>query len=64
MTNDILEEVCQNCIWWVGDCTGDQGACTNDTEGALTTGRYESCVSCLTRSIDDANIDWDNYATD
>ncbi len=45
------EEMCQNCIWWVGDNSGDQGDCIENT-AELRTGRYESCVKVLIRDID------------
>jgi hypothetical protein len=62
------EEMCQNCIWWIGDSSGMQGQCTNGNDDTRT-GRYESCVSFLDRDIgfdngvelDDLKVDIDDW---
>lgn len=55
------EEMCQNCIWWLGDSAGMRGECTNAEDGGTTiTGRYESCVSFLDRDIGFDGLDDDD----
>ncbi len=50
------EEMCQNCIWWMGDNSGEQGECLEDAEVRnIRTGRYESCVKVMVRDIDTAD---------
>jgi hypothetical protein len=59
-----LTEVCQNCIWWAGDSSGNQGICNQDKDKPVLIGRYESCVSYLTCDIDDLPDDADNWGDD
>ena len=48
----MKDEVCQNCIWWLGDSSGDKGQCTNaEGDTKLYVGRYESCDSYLANDI-------------
>jgi len=47
------DEVCQNCIWWLGDNSGDQGECLNDEadDSRLIMGRFEDCINILVREV-------------
>ena len=48
----MKDEVCQNCIWWLGDNSGYKGECTNaEGDKKLYVGRYESCESYLANDI-------------
>ncbi len=47
-----MNEICQNCIWWDGDNSGELGNCINeDGRNKLRIGRYESCVEHLAREL-------------
>ena len=51
-----LDEVCENCIYWIGDGSGMEGECTHDEGHAGDAiGRYESCVHMLGRDIDESS---------
>jgi hypothetical protein len=52
------DEYCQDCIWWDGDNSGEQGECTNGVD-KLITGRYENCVSFLPRQVEVDHIVFD-----
>ena len=52
-----MDEVCQDCIWWLGDSSGELGECTNgDSNNKIMVGRYESCVDYMARELSFENI--------
>jgi hypothetical protein len=53
-------EMCQDCVWWVGDASGEQGECVNgDGTERTITGRYDNCISYLAMHLGLGRYRWD-----
>tara|TARA_R110000787_G_scaffold175827_1_gene288189 strand:- start:73 stop:261 length:189 start_codon:yes stop_codon:yes gene_type:complete len=47
-----MDDHCQDCIWWLGDASGDQGECSNgDGKTKTIVGRYDSCQQYISREL-------------
>lgn len=55
---DKTAEVCGNCLFWHGDCLGDEGKCIIADEGEVITGRLDNCVEFLLKDLKSLDIPW------
>tara|TARA_R110002020_G_scaffold108005_1_gene250547 strand:- start:6856 stop:7023 length:168 start_codon:yes stop_codon:yes gene_type:complete len=50
MSKNLLEEICENCVWWEGDSSGQQGRCSKQ-EDQLTNRTDDCVVDYLARDV-------------
>ena len=67
MKQTSLDDTCQDCIYWLGDSSAEQGECMHGDIGSRRPGtsRYDSCVNVLTRHFDTPPVgEWEAYNED